>query len=334
MFNIEIGDNDIMDGRIKDVFAAYTKDDEIRIASSSGGLFFVFAKYVIQNSMGVVYGVAMTEDCQSAEYCRVNSIENLDKLCGSKYLQAKMGCTYKNVKNDLENNIFVLFTGVGCQINGLMTYLEQEYENLICVDMICHGVPSPKLWRAYVKDVEAINQAKMKSVNFRCKDKGWKNFGIKERKTDMKTVLIPKGKNPYMLMFLDNYCLRPSCYACAAKQYKLADVTLGDFWGIEKIAPEMDDGMGTSLVILRSEKGVNLFGKIKDELNVKEVSYEESVQENIAEYKSVKRPKERDIFFNDLDTIPFEMLKRKYAIPAKIPLRRKIKTIIKNILGG
>lgn len=323
-----------MDSRVIDVFAAYAKDDEIRRSSSSGGLFLVFAKHIIQNKMGVVYGVAMSEDCHRAEYFRANKIEDLDKLCGSKYLQAKIGSTFQNVKNDLENNLIVLFSGVGCQINGLKKYLIHDYDNLLCIDMICHGVPSPKLWETYLNDVETKNQAKIESVNFRCKDTGWKNFGIKEKRSDMNTIFIPKGKNPYMLMFLDNYCLRPSCYSCAAKKYRLSDITLGDFWGVEKIAPEMDDGMGTSLMILRSKKGEDLFVKIEEGLRIKKVSYEDGIRENMAEYKSVNRPKERDIFFDDLETISFEMLKRKYAIPVRISLRRRIKNIVKNIMGG
>ena len=227
-----------------------------------------------------------------------------------------------------------MFSGTGCQINGLKSFLGKEYDNLVCVDVVCHGVPSPKLWRAYVTYQES-KHGKLKQINFRAKEESWQKFGMKENQ-----LYIPKGKDPFMNMFLDNFCLRPSCYECHAKYYKLADISIADFWGIEHVAPEMNDGKGTSLVITRTEKGQKIFESIKEKLKLKEVSYDDAVRENSAEYRSAQRPFQRETFFHDLDSQPFKVLIKKYAPDTQRPvfkvLSRKIKNLMKKIFyrGG
>lgn len=303
-------------------YAAYY-DNIVREDSSSGGVFSLLAQ-----QFEVVYGVAMTRDCYGAQYVRTEG--DISPLRGSKYLQARAGDILKRVKKDLEAGRQVLFSGTGCQINGLKCFLGREYENLTCVDVVCHGAPSPKLWRAYALYQEGKN-GKLKSVNFRCKEDSWENFGMKENQ-----LYIPKEVNPFMHMFLQDYCLRPACYACHAKYEKQADLTIGDFWGIDRCAPEMNDGRGTSLVITRTEKGQALFDGLKEALVWKEVSYRDGIRSNLAEYASVSRPKERDTFFDDLASLPFEELTRKYAADKKIPFVtravRKAKSLVKKIL--
>ena len=160
-------------------YACYLRDDNKRMNSSSGAVFSALSSYIFSVN-GVVYGVAMADDCCSAVFISVTDEEGLKKLRGSKYLQAKIGDTYKNVKKDLLDGKTVLFTGTGCQINGLKNFLQKDYNNLICVDVICHGVPSPELWRKYVYYQEKKNKGKLEYVNFRCKDESWTNFGMKE----------------------------------------------------------------------------------------------------------------------------------------------------------
>ena len=130
------------------VYACYNTDKDVRLSSSSGAVFSSLAEYVLEQR-GVIYGVAMAEDCYSAEFISVTSKEQLTKLRGSKYLQAKVGNTYRSVKEDLVAGKLVLFSGTGCQVNGLKKFLGNEYDNLICVDVICHGAPSPALWKKY-----------------------------------------------------------------------------------------------------------------------------------------------------------------------------------------
>lgn len=286
--------------------------------SSSGAVFYSLAEYVLARR-GVVYGVAMSEDCYSAEFISVADIEELKKLQSSKYLQAKVGDAYKQAKRDLLDGRVVLFTGTGCQINGLKCFLGKEYENLVCVDVICHGVPSPALWQKYARYQEEKHGGKLSAINFRCKDNGWKDFGMKEA-VDAKQIYISKGKDPYMQMFLSNYCLRPSCYACVAKQIKLSDITTGDFWGIERVAPELNDQKGTSLVLVRTAKGQALFDVIKKDLAWKEVSYEEGVSNNSPEYRSVGKPRQRETFFTDMSQMDFARLSKKYL--TELPVTR------------
>lgn len=305
-------------------YAAIYKN-EIREKSSSGGVFSALA-----SQFEVLYGVAMTKDCYGAEMIRVEG--DVSPLRSSKYLQAKLGDSFKRTREDLILGKRVLFSGTGCQINGLKNFLGREYDNLFCVDVVCHGVPSPKLWREYVKFQES-KHGKLEQINFRAKEESWKKFGIKENH-----LYIPRGKDPFMNMFLDDFCLRPSCYNCRAKKYRLSDISIADFWGIEQVAPEMNDGMGTSLIIARTEKGQKLFDSIKEKLDWKEVDYNDAVRDNPAEYRSAIRPLQRDTFFSDLQLRSFNYMIRKYAPDTKkMRLRnlwRKAKGIVKNCVGG
>lgn len=307
------------------IYAAIYNNDEIRENSSSGGIFSALA-----NKFDVVYGAAMTDDCYGVHMTRAEG--DIRSLRGSKYLQAKMGDTFKSVLKDLEEGKRVLFSGTGCQINGLTLFLGKKYPNLFLLDVICHGTPSPKLWRKYAEYQES-KHGKLESVNFRCKDNSWTDFGMKENR-----LYISKDSDSYMRMFLRNQCLRPSCYECHAKKYKKSDMTIADFWGIDNIAPEMNDDRGTSLVITRTDQGQKLFDSIKSELKWKEVSYEEGIKDNPSEYSSVPRPSQRDTFFEDLETLTFEEMEKKYADDVKISFFKKIfrkaKYIIKRTAGA
>ena len=247
-------------------YAAINRDDKTRLESSSGGVFSCFAE-----KYDVVYGVAMSSDCYSAKMIRTEN--DISTLRGSKYIQADMGETLISIKKDLLDGRKVLFTGTGCQVNGLKSFLRKEYNTLTCIDVVCHGVPSPKLWKEYIVNLEQ-KKGKLQSVNFR-----YKQYDQTRLDPDTNRFWISKDKDPYMQMFLNNSCLRPSCYECYAKKNKQSDITIADFWGIEKIAPELNDGNGASLIIIRTDVGHRLFEGIKDSLIWKRVSYEEAVQE-------------------------------------------------------
>lgn len=306
-------------------YAAIFNNDIIRENSSSGGIFSALA-----DKFDIVYGVSMTNDCYGAEMIRVEG--DISSLRGSKYFQAKVGDIFKQVKKDLLDGKKVLFSGTGCQINGLSLFLGKEYPNLFLLDVICHGTPSHKLWKEYIRFQEK-KYGKLENVNFRCKDDSWIDFGMKENQ-----LYISKDKDSFMRMFLRNYCLRPACYECHAKYYKKSDMTIADFWGIEGVASEMNDGRGTSLVITRTDKGQEFFDRLKSELKWKEVTYEEGIRSNPSEYSSVTRPQQRDTFFEDLESKTFEEMEKKYAADIKVSFPRKvvrkIKHIIKKIFGG
>ena len=318
------------------VYACYNKDKDVRLSSSSGAVFSSLAEYVL-NKNGIVYGVAMSEDCYSAEFIAVTDRSGLTKLRGSKYLQAKVGDTFKKAKVELQAGKLVLFTGTGCQVNGLKNFLGKDYDNLICMDVICHGAPSPALWKEYAQYQEKKSGGKLKGINFRCKDESWTDFGLKEVLEDIpedsvKRLYIPKDKDPYMQMFLRDYCLRPSCYECLAKKEKMSDITIGAFWGIELVDEEMADVSGTSIVILRTKKGDTVFNKIVDGMKTKEVSYEAAIRWNPAEYKSCEKPLCRSAFFEDMCAVGFEDLQTKYEKTNDVALNEKIKCNIKRMI--
>lgn len=299
-------------------YAAYYNDDS-RLSSSSGGLFSL-----LSSKFDVIYGVAMTLDCQEAEFRRIDD-GDISPLRGSKYLQAKVGKTFQLVKADLVQGKKVLFTGTICQVNGLKAYLQKEYSNLLTVDVVCHGVPAPAYWKKY------IDGKRIESVNFRSKEGGWTNYTYGMKLNDK---YIPYTDNKYMTLYIKNLVSRPSCYECVCKANKCSDITLGDFWGIEKLLPDMDDNKGTSLVIVRTAQGQLLFDSIQDDLNWKEVSYEDGVKQNPSEYESPAKPKNRDQFISDMKHMTFEELYSKYThVPVWRKLVQKKNRIVKKIFG-
>lgn len=305
-------------------YAAILKDDSVRAASSSGGVFSLLAESIIAAD-GVVYGVAMDEDMRSCSLTRAACADELPKLRGSKYLQADVGETYRSVKKDLDADRQVLFTGVPCQIDALKLFLDREYANLYCVEVICHGTPSPLLWRTYVEYLEQKHHEKIRSVQFRSKTSGWKKYGLAIGGTDFHQDQT-LSDDPYLMMFSRNDSLRPSCYHCRAKELESsADLTLGDFWGIWNSAPEMYDDKGTSLVMVQSDRGAELFERIRESIVCREMSFADSIASNSAYHKSVGRPKERDTFFADLNTISFDEMICKYcALSAKAKLKKTV----------
>lgn len=312
--------------KILRAYGCQAKDDKKRINSSSGGIFPVLAEEIIKTG-GVVYGTKMADDCKSACFIRVDKLNDLCVLQGSKYLQSKVGDAFKNVKSDLENGITVFFSGCPCQVNGLKLFLGKEYKNLICMDIICHGVPSPKLWRMYVDFFEKKHHATLRKINFRAKNIDWEEFGL-EQITKMKSFFETRTDNPYMQFFLKNYCLRSSCYECQTKTLRKSDVTVGDFWGIDAVLPEMNDRKGSSLVIVRSDRGMKLLEQVSDCIVMRECEYRMAIRKNSAELKSVAMPVQRSTFLKDMNNMSFSKLERKYLGLHTIRTLKKIKNKI------
>lgn len=315
---------------IKETYAAYCKDDLVRSKSSSGGIFSMLAECILSDG-GVVCGAAMSADCRSVSHMIIENAEELSCLRGSKYLQSDIKDTYKKIKSHLAQRRKVLFTGTPCEIVGLKRYLNCEDDLLYCMEVVCHGTPSPALWRRYVDTIKNRYNGSVRSVNFRCKDNGWRDFGISEF-AGGKRLFFSKDEDPYMRMFLTDVSLRPSCYACKAKQLKFADITVADFWGISRVAPEMNDNQGVSMVILRTKKGKALFNRVSDMLEKKEIPYEKAVHFNSAEHASVARPPERDSFYEDMYRMSFEELANKYGKPLPMTAKRALKKTVRTLL--
>ena len=245
------------------VYAAKHADDEIRMKSSSGGIFTLLADQIIDKG-GVVFGARFNENWEVVhDYTETK--EGLAPFRGSKYVQSNIGISYKQVEEFLKTGREVMFTGTPCQVAGLKKFLRKDYENLLTVDFVCHGVPSPMVWRKYLEEeiVRQGNNPVVTGVNFRDKSTGWKkysfvlNFSKASADGEQNSVLSSVfTDNAYMNAFLSDLSLRPSCYACPAKAGKSgADITIGDFWGIENIMPTIDDDKGVSLLIINSHRG-------------------------------------------------------------------------------
>ena len=280
-------------------------NNPMREKCSSGGVFYILAKQILDVG-GAVYGVAMSSDKYNAEYVRIVDKHELEKLCGSKYMQADICNAFKEVQRDLSEGLYVLFSGTICQVNGLKSFLGKEYTNLFCVDVICHGVPSQKLWKKYLVNREQ-EIGKCETLSFRSKDKGWYEYGIKEN-----DIYTPQTDNSYMIFFIKNYCLRPSCYKCIAKRKKASDITIGDFWGIEKKPLEINDNRGLSVIILRTEKGKQFFSLIRENMILKELSFEEGIIDNPAENKSAIQPWQRKDFYKKMNSMSYDTLVQYY----------------------
>lgn len=287
------------------VYACKNKDENIRKKSSSGGLFTLFAKYILDQE-GVVFGAKYDENLRVI-HDYIEKDDNINEFRGSKYVQSDINSTYAKAKKFLSNGRKVLFTGTPCQIEGLITYLGKNYSNLYTQDFICHGVPSPKVWKKYLDyKKEKCGEDPIK-VNFRDKEVlGWSNFQVKY-KYKSKDEIVHHDDDYYMNFFLRNYDLRESCYNCHFKKiHRNSDLTIADFWGINEILPEFNDEKGISSLIINSNKGQEIFDNIKSRIDFVEVNIEDIIKHNSPLYVSVPYNEKREKFFDYLDNYNFE----------------------------
>ena len=281
------------------ILAAINKNDEVRMASSSGGIFPLLAEHVI-DKCGVVFGARFNDQWQVV-FDLAETKEDIKAFQGSKYIQAQVGNSFARCKKFLDEGRNVLFSGTQCQIAGLLHFLHKPYENLLTVDFICHGVPSPKVWSSYLDEAVAAGKRAITDISFRDKRKGWKDYSLTlEYKEGSKTFTMTSSftDNPYSKAFLANLILRPSCHSCPAKDGRShSDITIADFWGINIINPDMDDDRGTSLVMIHSEKGRMAF-------RLEGILWNESNYEVVKKYNpafsspAVSHPR-RKVFFEE-----------------------------------
>lgn len=287
-------------------YGATSKDPEIVSASSSGGIFSLLAQEVIDEG-GFVFGACFNEK-KEVVHSYTNQIKEIERFRTSKYSQSIIGDTYRKVKELLDKDNLVYFSGTPCQVYGLKLYLGKEYSNLILQDLICHGNPSPLVLKKYLEYIEKENGEKIDKINFRDKRSGWYNYKVsfsgKER-----SCVQHFQENIYMQLFLKNYSLRPSCYSCHFKGIqRISDITLGDFWGIENVYPDFSKNRGVTLVILQSKRGERLFGKIKANVIYKEAPLPQAVLPNVSMYRSPNQPQNRNCLFENLEMMDFKML--------------------------
>lgn len=255
-------------------FAAINKDEAVRMRSSSGGMFYALAKWTIEQR-GVVFG-ARFDESWDVVHDYTETIEGIEPFMRSKYVQSRIRETYKQAKEFLKEGRQVLFVGTPCQIGGLHAYLGKEYENLIMVDFICHGVPSPGVWRRYKADM--FRGEEIMSFNFRNKDNGWipKQCQI-EIVTNQRQISTSLIDNPFFRGFRKDIYLRRSCHDCQFRSFhRISDFTIADFWGVQNV-PEMFDNKGTSIVFVHTKKANEVLQEVASSLQIKDQSKENAI---------------------------------------------------------
>lgn len=316
------------ESRVTKAIAAINKIEEIRLKSSSGGMFTLIAELII-NQGGIVFGAAFSDDFKSVHHISVDNIDDLDKLRGSKYVQSRIGNTYKQVKEYLESGRKVLFTGTPCQIGGLYSYLKKPYSNLYTQDIICHGVPSPMVWEKYVEEREKEYSAKTKQIYFRNKKSGWKSYSISFNFVNNKEYMKVHREDSFMRAFLSDVCLRQSCSNCSFKNItRQSDLTLADFWGIQNVLPEMDDDKGTSIVLVHSEKGCELLEQIEQLVITKPVDIDCVIKYNPSVATSVSPNQLREKYMKRIKTESPDYLVNKLF---KTSLKKRIKSMLRRL---
>lgn len=303
-------------------FAAKINDKFLLQSSTSGGIFSALAIYHINNG-GLVCGCATDEELMPY-HTIIDNVNDLSLLRGSKYVQSNIGGIFKKVKNVLDSDRPVLFSGVPCQVAGLRNYLGRDYENLFCVDIICHGVPSRELYKRYLQWLGEKYSGKVVKYDFRNKRKHqWSlTLHCEIRKENSKIVEINKmaSLDPYYYNFLQGTTYRESCYKCPYSQsHRAGDITLGDFWGIEDEYPQLFDINGVSAVIVNSNKGSTLLNKLHNEISVTEVSLNSIIVHNGNLQNPTRRPDLRSVIYRRMiDTgfagIPYNISRKNHVI--------------------
>lgn len=317
-------------------FACTAKDENFAKQSSSGGVFAILANMYIKEQ-AVIYGAAF-DDNLNVCHIRADKKDELKSLYTSKYVQSDMGNAFRQVKGDLDNGKKVLFAGTPCQVAGLKSYLQKDYLNLLSVDFICHGVPSPLVWQRYIIAMEKKLNNKITEISFRDKKDGWKNYYFKLSTANGDVFYEKHGENIYMKGFLKDLYLRPSCYDCKFKTlHRASDITLADFWGIEKIIPEINVEKGVSLCWASSEKGDTILDKALKQTIYEQVDLNEAIKHNPSAITSVKRHKNRNKFFEDISKSDIDIISliekyydnRSLRKRLSYKLRTKIKSLFK-----
>lgn len=323
------------------VFAAKANDDDLRMRSSSGGVFTLLSRAVIADG-GIVFGAGFDHSDWRVVHKSAENEEELEDLRGSKYVQSDMGDTYKCVKAELRKNRNVLFTGTPCQIAGLRLFLGKEYDNLLLVDVICHAAPSPLAWRKYLENRLATDCADrtgglkdIMSISFRRKNSGWKRYSLSLRFANDEEYLKRQTQDTFLRGFLSELYNRPSCHQCSLRELKSgSDITIGDYWNVHEKFPEMDDDKGTSLILLNTDKGKTAFNNIYKALTVTESDFFDAARINPAIVKSPAPHKNRNSFFKRIERSGFDgLVIRLLARPVLKRLIRRLKNMMRRFSG-
>lgn len=316
------------------VFAAKNSNDDQRLKSSSGGVFILLAEYVIKQG-GVVFGARFNKNWD-VEHTYAETVEELYPIMRSKYVQSRIGNSYNLAEQFLREGRLVLFVGTGCQIAGLRKFLDCQYEKLLLVEIVCHGVPSPRVWRKYLSDEIRGSITSINDINFRDKDGYcWEKYGFSIDINNTKYTK-PSWETSFIVGFWNNVFLRPACSSCPTKAGKSgSDIIIGDFWGIDKVLPEMNDSKGTSMILVNTLKGVQIVNKLDFEKKV--VDYKKAIRYNDCVIKSSNHHINREKFFylfNRTDKRLQQLLDEAFKLNIFQRLQLKCTKILMRIMYG
>ena len=298
------------------VLAAHSCKDDLVRSSSSGGIFTVLAQSVLSNK-GIVYG-ARYDDALNVVFDSITAVEDLPKLRGSKYVQARINGCYQDAKQKLQQGVLVLFTGTPCQIAGLKTYLRKPYNNLITMEVVCHGVPSEKVWQKHLLVIKEkhLNINDISHVAFRYKESNWRAYKLSYSSENGVAYTTPRGEDAYFCGFVQSLYSRPSCENCKFKNGASgADITVGDLWGAERILEDGGNPLGESLVIVNTSKGKqlieeNAIGLVSTRIELADaLPYNEGLNEKARPHRNRGKFFEELNQTNDVDALITEMLR-------------------------
>ncbi len=303
---------------------------EVRKNSSSGGVFYEIANLILDKN-GVVFGASYDESF-TVKHIMVENKNQLELIVKSKYAESCLDDTFKIIKKLLQSGKLVLFSGTPCQINGLKRYLVNDYENLITFDLLCYGIQSPNAWEKYKEDIS--HGRKIKKINMRDKTISWQNYSMSIEFTNGEKYLSSKKEDPYLKSYSKGLFIRESCYNCSSKAFpRKSDITAGDFWDIDKIIPNRNDGLGASIIFVNTNKGQEIIDEL---VYNKKIIINTIDQELLKKYHPLfclnsKKSKKSKKFFKLLnDNIPFnKIVKRCEESHTKTKIKKYIKKIIK-----
>lgn len=320
---------------VKKAYAAISQSKGLLTVSTSGGVFGEMARLVISEG-GCVYGCAWDENLH-ARHKKVECLDDLQQIQKSKYVQSDTNTTFIDVRNDLKQGRKVLYSGTACQIAGLRKFLNGREDRLITVEVACHGVPSPGLFQKYINWKSRIYRSKIVGIQFRNKEKHKKgeHYMFRVDFDDGKQQYCLSNEDPYYGAFLEGRSLRQTCYNCKYKQRdRVADILLGDYWGVEKVHPDFPAQNGASAIVITSEKGLHLFEQIEDGLIFEKSEFDRITKHNKSIISCAKCPVDKRLKFIDMDADRlFSELKPKFSIKKRIKnmVPEKVKYLLKRL---
>lgn len=305
----------------KKVYAAYNLNPEQHQKSASGGIFSAFANYYYSLDNGIVCASAFNSNLHLS-FILSSDKEDLKRLRGSKYVQSEVGLVFKEIRKQLNQNKEVFFLGTPCQVAGLRSFLGRDYDKLFTVDLVCHGVPSPELFEAYLNSIGVSTKEEYENYYFRSQQDSVYYTSSFQKKGNT-PIQVPIAKHSYISAYLKGWIQRESCYNCPfTGEHRQGDVTICDFWGIlYGIVPfGRSRKHGISMIMTNTTKGETMFAKIKDQLYIEEKTYEEALIENHNLVCPDQRPKERDFIYDELKLVAPEEFMKKYNCVLNIPV--------------